>query len=191
MLADAVELLTGVLQNLPTLAEPTNGPTDSAPLPLPAPAPSSTPTPSEAALKPSESGEITPTVLMTLGVALVTGVLSALGTAWVQNLRAKYERKSARLAALWNYHRALTDVSATVDKFYGEDLEIHEEDKILDRLASARNEAYPHFHVFPKEDRGRLRFPTISHYHQPQELADAVDKAIKTLELYLDKHSKE
>lgn len=157
----------------------------------PAPIPSSSPSSGTAALKPAESGEITPSGLLTVGVALVTGVLSALGTAWVQNLRAKHERKAARLAALWNYHRALTDLSATVDKFYGEDLEIYEEDKIHERLATARNEAYPHFHVFPKKDRGRLRFPTIKDYYQPKELGDHVDKAIEILEAYLDKHSKE
>lgn len=187
---EVADLMTAVLQMPPT-PQPSGIPTSVESLLSPVPMPSSSPSQSTAALKPSESGEITPTGLLTVGVAVVAGVLSALGTAWVQNLRAKHERRTARMAALWNYHRALTDLSATVDKFYGEDLEIYEEEKVHERLATARNEAYPHFYVFPKKDRGRLRFPTIKDYYQPKELQDQVDKAIKILEGYLDKHSKE
>ncbi|UKA61989.1 hypothetical protein [Arthrobacter sp. FW306-04-A] len=139
----------------------------------------------------SASGDITPTSLLTVVVAVVTGVLSALGTAWVQNLRAKHERRSARLAALWNYHRVLTGVSASVDKFYGEDMELYGEGAVDSQFATARNDAYPHFHVFPKEDQGRLRYPTIADYSQPGELKDHVDKAIRVLEAYLEKNSKE
>lgn len=115
-LTEVADLMTGVLQT-PPIPQPTATPTIMETMISPAPIPSSSPSSSTAALKPAESGEITPSGLLTVGVALVTGVLSALGTAWVQNLRAKHERKTARLAALWNYHRALTDLSATVDKF--------------------------------------------------------------------------
>lgn len=62
---------------------------------------------------------------------IIVGVVAGLGGAVIATLtqawKAKHDQRNARDAALWEYHRVLTDISADMSNFMGDTVEGYDE----------------------------------------------------------------
>jgi hypothetical protein len=125
----------------------------------------------------------------TIGVGITAGLGAAVIAGFVQAWKAKHEARLARDNALWEYHRVLTDISADISGFMGDTVEGYDDGTHRDRIKGARKAAYPYFHLFPKQERLKLTYPTSNdRYGQlPHEDQAQIDGAITALDSYLTK----
>lgn len=129
---------------------------------------------------------------LTIAVGIVAGLGGALIAGFAQAWKTKHDQRVAREAALWEYHRVLTDISADMSAFMGDTVEGYDEGPFKARIAKARAAAYPYFHLFPPHEIMKLRYPTSNPgftqaVHEEQE---EIEAAIDVLDGYLVRRKK-
>ena len=87
----------------------------------------------------------------------------------------------------------LTDISADISGWLGDAVEGYDDGTHKDRIKAARKAAYPYFHMFPKEDQPKLKYPTSNdrYSQEPHEDQEQIDQAIDALDAFLIKSRKQ
>lgn len=148
-----------------------------------------TPTPTPTSASPADPNAMYIKDWFTIGVGIVAGLGGAVIAGFAQAWKAKHDDRAARENTLWEYHRVLTDISADISGFMGDTVEGYDDGTHRSRIKEARKAAYPYFHLFTREQRVKLLYPTSNDRFEqaPHEDQKQIDAAIEVLDSFLVK----